>query len=161
MVEPTAYTLRVPAVAHHRRSHKEMRRVQVIAILYVAISVINILILTIVAGPQKLITRAIRFGITCFLSYHLAKGKNWARWTVAILSTLAGIVSLLVYPAMLKNLDQLPAWFVHWGLVMGLLYTIMAGYLFFSKTVKHECVGNNANNAGSANPLHASRSEDC
>ncbi len=114
------------------------KNLSLIAGLLVVTSVINIVILTVVAGPQKLAIRAIRLGITCLLAYHLAKGKNWARLTVAIISGLGAITSFIGFFALIQNSDRIPAWFIAWGAIMGVIYAFASAFLFLAKSSKLE-----------------------
>lgn len=115
------------------------RNLTLIAALLVTVSAINIIILTAVAGPQNLVARAIRFGLTCLLGYHLAKGKNWARLTAAIISALGAVTSFLGLLALMQNSGRIPLWFFAWGMIMGMIYAFASLFLFLAKSARREC----------------------
>lgn len=114
------------------------KNLTLVAGLLVAVSAINIVILTIVADPQALTIRAFRFVITCLLAFYLAKGKNWARLTTAIFCGLGAITSLVGFAVLIQHADQIPIWFLIWGIVMGVIYAFISGFLFMAKSAQRE-----------------------
>jgi hypothetical protein len=111
-------------------------KVRLVAIAFVAISLINIGLLLVLAGPQRMGSRTVRLILTCLLAYFLILGKAWARYVALVISFLACITSIIAAFAMFPHVDRLPVWFLAWGFSMGLAYGVLGLFLAFSGDIR-------------------------
>lgn len=75
--------------------------------------------------------RTIRFGLTCLLAHALARGAAWARWVSVVLYTIAGIMSVVMGIAGLRESS--------WSgmtLLLGVVYLVCCVMLVVPESVR-------------------------
>jgi len=112
------------------------QKTRIIAIGLVVVSAINIALLLMVTGGRVGIApRAIRFILTCVLSFFLIRGASWARWLVGILSLLGAIGSLVALIGLGVSSVSVFSVIGIWMLLMIPFYALAAYWLLFDKDV--------------------------
>lgn len=102
-----------------------------ISIILEILSSIGTLGLLFVSGNMsmvmtKLLSSAVRLGLSCALYYCLYKGQTWAKWVISILMIVAGVMTLSILLSVFSIML----------LILGLLYTSMGLILCISRSVK-------------------------
>ena len=72
----------------------------------------------------------VRFFLNCVLCWFLFKGKNWARWIMVILLTLAGTMVFFVMVTSPQDMEKAIVLYV-----VSFSYLVSAALLVFSKAV--------------------------
>ncbi len=107
-----------------------------VAIGFVAISMINIGLLLIVGGPTRIAGRAVRFGLTCVLAFFLLRGAPWARFVAFFVALLSSVMSFIGAVALLPLVGRMPSWFLIWGFLMGGAYGVLGLLLVLSDEIR-------------------------
>lgn len=112
------------------------QKTRIIAISLVVVSAINIALLLMVTGGRAGIApKAVRFILTCVLSFFLFHGSSWARWLVGILSLLGAIVSLVGLIGLGASSVSVFSVIGIWMILMIPFYVLAAYWLLFDKDV--------------------------
>lgn len=110
---------------------KGRRLVAVLIVAYLAMELYVFLTTTLNRGIVELITQLIRGYLLLVLCAFLYSGRNWARWVLAILSTLGGLFGL--HSGVLRALNGQSGISL---VVMGLINVASVAILFFVPSVR-------------------------
>ncbi len=109
-----------------------------IALLSVALPAVNIAITQISGTREHIAQQLVRLLFACVLAYYLKNGRNWARWTTAILMGMGG-VGFIILAARIHDQNALPPVRIVWSLIYGLAGAAISIVLIFSKKIAREC----------------------
>ncbi|MDP4623982.1 MAG: hypothetical protein NWT08_02470 [Akkermansiaceae bacterium] len=109
-------------------------KVNFVAIALVVFSLVNIIILTSLTGVFKP-TSAVRFTLTCILSFFLFKGANWARLLVGILSALGAIIGAIGLIGLISAGSPLFSLLSLWLVAMPVFFAWVSYVLLLDKDV--------------------------
>ena len=117
---------------------KKRRRLVAVAVLLVAIAIINVFVVVPMETIDSPLNRGWWLFLTVILSIFLALGKNTARWIAAILTCLGALAGLAGVAILLAADAKIPLGVVAWMGVMTVLYTAISAFLAFSPGVARE-----------------------
>lgn len=114
------------------------QKIKIVAIASVVFSLVNICLLLGLTGGAGLIPRAIRFVVTCVISFFLFREASWARWLIGFSSALGVIVSVVTWIGLSGALVSKFSLLGIWGLVMAVFYGWVAYTLLLDKDVSRQ-----------------------
>jgi hypothetical protein len=117
---------------------KKRRRLIAVAVLLVAIAVLDLLLLSQMEAGDPPLIRGWRCFLTVVLAVFLALAKNTARWITVILTGLGAIAGTAGLAIFIAADTHLPLAIIVWMAIMTLLYAGISAFLAFSPGVARE-----------------------
>lgn len=117
---------------------KKRRRHIAVAVVLVAIAVVDVLVLSQMEAGDPPLIRGWRCFLTVILAVFLALAKNTARWITVILTGLGAIGGTAGVAIFIAADAHLPIAVVVWLAIMTVLYAGISAYLAFSPGIARE-----------------------
>lgn len=120
---------------HNHNTMSGEQKTTAVAIALILFSLVSIVLLLTLTGGASLVPRAVRFVLTCVLSFFLFRGASWARWFAGISSALGAILSVVGWFGLASANVPMFSILGIWMVVMAIFYGWVAFMLLVDKDV--------------------------
>ncbi len=138
---PIAIVLLSPELKNQFITMTGEQKTRIVAISIIIFSALNItflLLLTGDGGSRGITSRVIRFVATCFFAYFLIQGKFWARYLVGVISLISTITGIVAWIALSRMPAFSPSSIISlWMIILVIFYAWVAWMLLFDKSVSN------------------------